>query len=47
MCWIAPRDVIPGEFHAESIVHDIDSAKVIVLVRLLGREEADPALDLS
>jgi len=31
-CWIAPRDVIPGELYAESIVHAIDSAKVIVLV---------------
>ncbi len=31
-CWIAPRDVTPGEFYAESIVHAIDSAKVIVLV---------------
>jgi TolB-like protein len=31
-CWIAPRDVTPGEFYAESIVHAIDSAKVLVLV---------------
>lgn len=31
-CWIAPRDVTPGEFYAESIVHAIDSAKVVVLV---------------
>jgi adenylate cyclase len=31
-CWIAPRDVAPGKFYAESIVHAIDSAKVIVLV---------------
>ena len=31
-CWIAPRDVTPGEFYAESIVHAIDSTKVIVLV---------------
>ena len=31
-CWIAPRDVTPGEFYAESIAHAIDSAKVIVLV---------------
>ena len=31
-CWIAPRDVTPGEFYAESIVHAIDSAKVAVLV---------------
>src|SRR5207302_5920721 len=26
------RDVTPGEFYAESIVHAIDSAKVVVLV---------------
>ena len=31
-CWIAPRNVTPGEFYAESIVHAIDSAKVLVLV---------------
>ena len=31
-CWIAPRDVTPGVFYAESIVHAIDSSKVIVLV---------------
>ena len=31
-CWIAPRDVTPGEFYAESIVHAIDSAKVAVLI---------------
>ena len=31
-CWIAPRNVTPGEFYAESIVHAIDSTKVIVLV---------------
>ena len=38
-CWIAPRDVTPGAFYAESIVHAIDSAKVIVLV--LSRNAAD------
>jgi len=31
-CWIAPRDVTPGEFYAESIVHAIDSTRVIVLI---------------
>jgi TolB-like protein len=31
-CWIAPRDVVPGEFYADAIVHAIDAAKVIVLV---------------
>jgi TolB-like protein/Flp pilus assembly protein TadD len=31
-CWIAPRDVVPGEFYADAIVHAIDAAKVILLV---------------
>jgi TolB-like protein/Tfp pilus assembly protein PilF len=31
-CWIAPRDVVPGEFYAGAIVHAIDAAKVIVIV---------------
>ncbi len=31
-CWIAPRDVVPGEFYAGAIVHAIDAARVIVLV---------------
>jgi TolB-like protein/Tfp pilus assembly protein PilF len=30
-CWIAPRDVVPGEFYADAIVRAIDAAKVIVL----------------
>jgi len=38
-CWIAPRDVRPGEFYAESIVHAIDSTKVIALV--LSNNAAD------
>ena len=38
-CWIAPRDVTPGEFYAESIVHAIDSTQVIVLV--LSKNAAD------
>jgi len=32
VCWIAPRNVIPGESFAGAIVHAIDSTKVIVLV---------------
>ena len=32
MCWIAPRDVTPGELYSEAIVHAIDSATVAVLV---------------
>jgi len=31
-CWIAPRDVTPGEFYAGSIVHAIDSTKASVLI---------------
>ena len=31
-CWVAPRDVVPGEFYAGAIVHAIDAAKAIVLV---------------
>jgi TolB-like protein/Flp pilus assembly protein TadD len=31
-CWIAPRDVVPGEFYADAIVHAIDATKVIVLI---------------
>ena len=31
-CWMAPRDVVPGEFYAGAIVHAIDAAKAIVLV---------------
>src|SRR5580698_6476521 len=32
ICWIAPRDVVPGEFYADAIVHAIDSTRMIVLV---------------
>ena len=39
-CWIAPRDVVPGEFYAGAIVHAIDAAKVIVLV--LSKSAATP-----
>jgi TolB-like protein len=31
-CWIAPRDVTPGEFYAGSIVRAIDAAKAVVLI---------------
>jgi TolB-like protein/Tfp pilus assembly protein PilF len=31
-CWIAPRDVIPGAFYGDEIVHAIDAAKAIVLI---------------
>ncbi len=32
VCWIAPRDVVPGESFAGAIVHAIDATKVTVLV---------------
>ena len=38
-CWIAPRDVTPGAFYADEIVHAIDAAKALVLI--LSRNSAD------
>ena len=40
-CWIAPRDVTPGEFYAGSIVHAIDTTKAIVLI-LSGNAAVSP-----
>lgn len=40
-CWIAPRDVAPGEFYAANIVHAIDATRLVVLV--LSRHAADSA----
>ena len=31
-CWMAPRDVMPGDFYGNAIVHAIDRSKVSVLV---------------
>src|ERR1700729_2491111 len=31
-CWIAPRDVVPGELYADAIVRAIDAARVVLLV---------------
>jgi adenylate cyclase len=31
-CWFAPRDVTPGAFYADEIVHAIDASKAIVLI---------------
>ena len=31
-CWIAPRDITPGELYAANIVHAIDATAVLVLV---------------
>jgi hypothetical protein len=39
ICWVAPRDVVPGEFYADAIVRAIDATKVIVLV--LSKNSAD------
>ena len=38
-CWIAPRDVTPGDFYAADIVHAIDTTRVVVLV--LSQHAAD------
>jgi TolB-like protein len=40
-CWIAPRDVTPGEFYAGAIVRAIDAAKAIVLI-LSGSAAVSP-----
>jgi TolB-like protein len=31
-CWIAPRDVTPGAFYADAIVHAIDASSTVVLI---------------
>ena len=31
-CWMAPRDVVPGEFYADALVRAIDAATVVLLV---------------
>ena len=40
-CWIAPRDVVPGEFYAGAIVHAIDATRAMVLV-LSGNAAGSP-----
>ena len=32
MCWMAPRDVMPGASYAGQIIHAIDAAKAMVLI---------------
>ena len=32
LCWIAPRDVVPGTQYADGIVHAIDDSSILVLV---------------
>jgi TolB-like protein/Tfp pilus assembly protein PilF len=31
-CWIAPRDVRPGDFYADAIVHAINACQLLILV---------------
>jgi TolB-like protein/Tfp pilus assembly protein PilF len=31
-CWIAPRDVTPGEFYADAIVEAINSSRILIVV---------------
>src|SRR5581483_5551151 len=31
-CWIAPRDIVPGQPYADSIIQAIGTARVLVLV---------------
>ena len=31
-CWIAPRDVTPGEFYADSIVRALNASRLLVVV---------------
>ena len=35
-CWMAPRDVRPGDFYADSIVHAITAAPAFVLILSRG-----------
>jgi TolB-like protein/Tfp pilus assembly protein PilF len=32
LCWIAPRDVVPGTQYADGIVHAIDDSSILVLI---------------
>ena len=36
-CWVAPRDVIPGEFYGDAIVRAIDAATAVVLGTVIHR----------
>jgi uncharacterized RDD family membrane protein YckC len=31
-CWIAPRDIAPGEKYATAIIHAIENAKIVVVI---------------
>lgn len=41
LCWIAPRDVVPGTLYADGIVGAIDESKILVLI--LSKEAVDSA----
>jgi TolB-like protein/Tfp pilus assembly protein PilF len=41
LCWIAPRDVIPGTFYADAIVGAIDESLILVLI--LSKEAVESA----
>jgi TolB-like protein/predicted Zn-dependent protease len=43
-CWIAPRDVTPGAFYADEIVHAIDAAKAIVLILSVNAADSQHVL---
>jgi TolB-like protein/Tfp pilus assembly protein PilF len=32
LCWIAPRNVVPGTMYADAIVHAIDESSILVLI---------------
>ncbi len=32
LCWIAPRDVVPGTLYADGIVGAIDESRILVLI---------------
>jgi hypothetical protein len=32
LCWIAPRNVVPGALYADGIVHAIDESSILVLI---------------
>jgi len=31
-CWIAPRDVLPGEEYAEALIESLNQSRLMVLV---------------
>jgi len=41
VCWIAPRDVTPGEFYADAIVGAINATRIVVVV-LTGNSVGSP-----